>query len=81
MSEEWKASEKAAAKIKDAFSNVLVTPVIVARVLSDAPTPIKIKIWQTMKFIILHWKISANHNTYPPHEEEIYNWVRKVSDE
>jgi hypothetical protein len=78
---EYTISVKAGDKIVDAFSNVLVHPVIVAKIIHKAPGPIKRKVWETIKFVILHWKVEANRGTFDPSEKEIYEWARKVNDE
>jgi len=74
---EYTESVKAGNKIIKILSNVLVHPVIVAQVLHNSPEAVRIKVWQTVKFLILHWKIDYNRGTQSV--KAIDEWIKEMN--
>lgn len=78
MTDSYKSSKKAAAKIVAAFDVISFSPAIAAQVLNNAPGPVQHRLWLTIKALIHLWAIDAKHRQYDPDYQEIHDWAERV---
>lgn len=76
---DYEESERSGRKILDLLSNIMLSPTMVAKVLANANGPMRIRVWQVVKAIIVMWEIDIKHEQVSAEHREIYEWVKGLN--